>query len=722
MSNEPKKRRKSEIFSDEEEEDDELNISTAPEEDDEDDDSDDVSDIEFDKKVNGEDLNISNIGTTNNEDEESEEIIITKKRRNSTTKKITPKKKNRSNILDNEDEEFHISNNKINVSNDSFEEDDEDDDNEDEQPKILKRKLNASDILNFSGDEIKLEEINPTQLTTTNKNDDENQDIEIKKEKSNGSKKLNSNINNNNSNNNSNNNNNNNNNNKPKVSTPPSLNTSLTKQTRSKSNNSPVHQQEEVNEGLYHCDYCQKDISGVVRIRCAICPDFDLCLECFSVGVEITPHKNDHDYQVIDNLHFPMFTDDWGADEELLLLEAIELYGLGNWNEVSENVGSHSKSASECKQHYFTYYLNTSTSPLPNVSKCLTTKETLHQKRAKQTINVDKNKKYGSRSHNNDEGPSGPVTDSVGYMTNRKHFEVEYDNEAELVVKDLIFENDDSPSDREVKLKVLESYDQRLEERIRRRKLIVEKGLLDYKKTERKRFKEDKEILNSLKCFLQALSKEEHETLIKGFIDEKNIKNRIMQLQEYRENGIKTLTDGQNFDEEKRKRELDKSSGVYGSNVKRSKSEGGGGFGFGLGSTSSSSSSITNNMGYIDKSSIKTQKQVTKEKEDHFLGLTSEKKSSTKLRKNAKTEMEGLPNSDALSLKEKQICSTHRLLPQQYLLIKEALISESLKNQGKIKQSVAIKLVKINQQKVIRLLEFFEKSGWLQIKNDDKTN
>lgn len=64
---------------------------------------------------------------------------------------------------------------------------------------------------------------------------------------------------------------------------------------------------------LYHCNYCQKDISSCPRIKCAVCTDFDLCLECFAVGCEITPHKRDHDYRVIDNLNFPIYHPDWGV-------------------------------------------------------------------------------------------------------------------------------------------------------------------------------------------------------------------------------------------------------------------------------------------------------------------------------------------------------------------------------------------------------------------------
>ena len=54
---------------------------------------------------------------------------------------------------------------------------------------------------------------------------------------------------------------------------------------------------------LYHCNYCNKDISGKIRIKCAMCPDFDLCVECFSVGAEVTPHKSNHPYRVMVSDH-----------------------------------------------------------------------------------------------------------------------------------------------------------------------------------------------------------------------------------------------------------------------------------------------------------------------------------------------------------------------------------------------------------------------------------
>lgn len=120
------------------------------------------------------------------------------------------------------------------------------------------------------------------------------------------------------------------------------------------------------NLSLYHCNYCHKDISGKIRIKCFVCQDFDLCIECFSVGAEVTPHKSNHPYRVMDNLSFPLLCPDWNADEEMLLLEAIEMYGFGNWNEVAEYVGT--KSKSQCIDHYNAVYMNSPCFPLPDLS------------------------------------------------------------------------------------------------------------------------------------------------------------------------------------------------------------------------------------------------------------------------------------------------------------------------------------------------------------------
>ncbi|KAG2382687.1 hypothetical protein C9374_005267 [Naegleria lovaniensis] len=108
----------------------------------------------------------------------------------------------------------------------------------------------------------------------------------------------------------------------------------------------------------FHCNYCQKDITSLAKITCAVCEEFDLCVDCFCVGVETQQHKNDHAYKVQPNLsRTALISSGWTAEEELLLLEGIAHNGLGNWLDIAEHVGK-TKSKYDCEIHYWTYYVD----------------------------------------------------------------------------------------------------------------------------------------------------------------------------------------------------------------------------------------------------------------------------------------------------------------------------------------------------------------------------
>ena len=105
-----------------------------------------------------------------------------------------------------------------------------------------------------------------------------------------------------------------------------------------------------------NCKYCHVDISDKLRILCAECvTPFELCGDCFSSGVELYPHTNNHAYHVIDCLHKPVFTKDWTAHEDLKLLNGIDTFGLGNWKLISDSIGT--KSARACDEHYWDNYM-----------------------------------------------------------------------------------------------------------------------------------------------------------------------------------------------------------------------------------------------------------------------------------------------------------------------------------------------------------------------------
>ena len=106
----------------------------------------------------------------------------------------------------------------------------------------------------------------------------------------------------------------------------------------------------------YHCDVCGADITLTVRIRCAGgCEDFDLCGTCFCTGSEIGQHKAWHDYRVIEQHATPVFCPDWGVDEELLLIDGCQLYGVGNWMDIADHVGNRTKE--EVEKHFVDVYI-----------------------------------------------------------------------------------------------------------------------------------------------------------------------------------------------------------------------------------------------------------------------------------------------------------------------------------------------------------------------------
>jgi len=76
-----------------------------------------------------------------------------------------------------------------------------------------------------------------------------------------------------------------------------------------------------------------------------------------------TTEHTRHPYRVIEQCALPIIHPDWSADEELLLIEASESAGLGNWADVAEQVTSRSKE--ELEKHYLDCYINSPEYPLP---------------------------------------------------------------------------------------------------------------------------------------------------------------------------------------------------------------------------------------------------------------------------------------------------------------------------------------------------------------------
>ncbi|RHY90202.1 hypothetical protein DYB37_009337 [Aphanomyces astaci] len=298
--------------------------------------------------------------------------------------------------------------------------------------------------------------------------------------------------------------------------------------------------------------HCTRDTTRMIRITCAECPSSGadrgpvvLCIECFSTGVEDVPgapgHRKNHAYMVSDCLSFSILDSEWSADEELLLLDGIEMFGMGNWKDIAEHVGS--KTDKKCETHYMVNYLKLPAMPespeKPSSGRAAATPA------ATPTADDDK-EKMGSAL--------------AGYMPLRGDFDVEHDNDAEVILADMEFADDDHPTERELKLKVIAIYNAKLDERERRKKFVVEHQLLDYKKyqqNERRRPKDERELVMQLRPFARFHSKDEHDALVEGLVAAMRLRKQIALLQEYRRHGVRTLAEAELYEQDKKKREVE---------------------------------------------------------------------------------------------------------------------------------------------------------------------
>ena len=141
-------------------------------------------------------------------------------------------------------------------------------------------------------------------------------------------------------------------------------------------------------------------------------------------------------------------------------------------------------------------------------------------------------------------------------MPKRGDFDNEYDDEAETRIWEMEFLDEDTKEERDLKLKVLEYYNARLDERIRRKKFVIERGLLDLKKVqkqEKKRSKEERDIINIMKPFARFSNKKDHEWRVNNLLKEYNLRVLLAQLKYFKSKGFKTMDGIEKHIEEKKK-------------------------------------------------------------------------------------------------------------------------------------------------------------------------
>eukprot|EP00112_Aurelia_sp_Birch-Aquarium-sp1_P024825 Seg800.8 transcript_id=Seg800.8/GoldUCD/mRNA.D3Y31 product="Transcriptional adapter 2-beta" protein_id=Seg800.8/GoldUCD/D3Y31 len=297
----------------------------------------------------------------------------------------------------------------------------------------------------------------------------------------------------------------------------------------------------------YHCDVCLADCSGL-RIKCADCADFDLCIKCFSTGMEMGDHKKDHGYQLVDNGTFPILIEDWTAEEEMLLLDGIEQHGYGNWDDIADHIGT--KTPEETKQHYDDIFLS------KNMGK-VTLSQGLNDIG---DLTLD-NGELAQCLINPPDPLDLPVAEQqeLGYMPYRDDFEREYENDAEHLIRALSCNRDDDEMETSLKISHVDMYWRILKERVRRKTIARNYGLITSKHkliaSRRKLSKDDRDFKDKIRVFAQLISSADWEEFINNRIREKEVKSRIKELARYRKCGIKKLAACQEYEDLRFKRD-----------------------------------------------------------------------------------------------------------------------------------------------------------------------
>ncbi|OHT06455.1 Myb-like DNA-binding domain containing protein [Tritrichomonas foetus] len=296
----------------------------------------------------------------------------------------------------------------------------------------------------------------------------------------------------------------------------------------------------------HSCRTCNRDIVDEYYIQCTKCKGFFQCLECFSVGAESINHIKTHPFVIMEPSTSPIFSSDWTAEEELLLLHAISLCGVGNWTEISLQMKT--KSAAECEVHYFGTYFDVKCAPNPEMRIRnpfpLPPPLPFNTKAQESCPSCGHEKILALLGKKEKTTPA----EFCGYMPKRHEFEEEYADDAEKIIDGIIFDENDTHITLDQKLKQLDIYNAALQERHFRTKLIEDWGIQDLKfKTLGGQTPREKDTDSKLLTLAPYIGREKTIELSNKLHEIARDTETIEKRQLWQENGIRTIYEGNLF-------------------------------------------------------------------------------------------------------------------------------------------------------------------------------
>eukprot|EP00537_Pseudo-nitzschia_pungens_P017841 CAMPEP_0172409410 /NCGR_PEP_ID=MMETSP1061-20121228/76353_1 /TAXON_ID=37318 /ORGANISM="Pseudo-nitzschia pungens, Strain cf. pungens" /LENGTH=1015 /DNA_ID=CAMNT_0013145565 /DNA_START=45 /DNA_END=3092 /DNA_ORIENTATION=- len=149
----------------------------------------------------------------------------------------------------------------------------------------------------------------------------------------------------------------------------------------------------------------------------------------------------------------------------------------------------------------------------------------------------------------------------AGFMPRRGDFDVEWENDAETALADMEFIKGDRPEDKELKLKVLQIYCEKLDEREKRKKFVLNRHLYDYRTYVQNDLKlpvDERDLVHRMRLFERFHTPDEHKQFIGDILKAKKLRKEIAKLQMYRRIGIRTLAEAELYELDKDRRQFHK--------------------------------------------------------------------------------------------------------------------------------------------------------------------
>uniref|UniRef100_A0A4W5LT29 Transcriptional adapter n=1 Tax=Hucho hucho TaxID=62062 RepID=A0A4W5LT29_9TELE len=245
--------------------------------------------------------------------------------------------------------------------------------------------------------------------------------------------------------------------------------------------------------------------------------------------------------------------------------------------------------------------------------------------------------------------------DMAGYMPARADFMEEFDNYAEWDLKDIDFVDDDSDILHALKIAVVDIYHSRLKERGRRKKR-----------------------------FARVVGPIEHDKFIESHALEFELRREIGRLQEYRRAGIQSFCSAKVYERVKQVREDERRKRTM----------------------------LVDVLQYIQDGRA-CQQWLSKQARRAITEIPPTYSVVYYCRRCAPPlNLTGLPGTEKLNDREKELCQVVRLVPGAYLEYKQALLNEC-RRQGGLRLAQARALIKIDVNKTRKIYDFLIKEGYI---------